>query len=70
MFSSRCGSGGTVGQAVGFATGPVAAQPAKLAITASDSSSDPLLILSIDPFLSLIGGVSRLLHTRCLIAIS
>jgi hypothetical protein len=69
LFCSRCGSGGTVGQAAGFATGPVAAQPAKLTIAASNSSRDALLIVSIDLFLSHVGGISRLLDAYRLDAI-
>jgi len=48
----------------------VATQPAKLAIATSDSSSDPLLIPLIDLFLSLVGGISRLLHTCNLLSIN
>ncbi|MHC9014009.1 hypothetical protein [Stenotrophomonas bentonitica] len=69
MFCSRCGSGGTIGQAAGFATGPVAPQPAKLTITASNSSRDALLIVSIDLFLSLVGGISRQLDACYLFVI-
>ncbi|OAG67695.1 hypothetical protein A7D17_16025 [Xanthomonas floridensis] len=70
MFSSFCGSGGTAGQTVGFTTCPHPPNPAKLGVTASNSSRNARVVVSIDLILSGSGLVTGLLHCSGLLVFS
>jgi len=67
LFSSICGSGGTTGQAVGFTAGPQPPNPAKLGVTASNSSRNARVVVSIDLILSGGGAIGGALGRRCLL---